>query len=78
MLNTFNTESADTPDKNVKRSLQKSPFTKKNMLQSTSLTVLRHICSERITGNKDLRKENAFCMPKELIPCCENKIRLTF
>lgn len=78
MLNSYNTESADTLDKNVKRSLQKSPLTKMSMLQGTSLTVLRHICSERISGNKDLRKENVFCMPEELIPCCENKIRMTF
>lgn len=58
MLNIYNTESADTPDKNAKRSSQKSLFTKmnKNMLQGTSLTVPRNICSGGITGNKDCRK----------------------
>lgn len=71
MLNTYHTESEDTPHTNAKRSLHKSLFTKmnKNMLQGTSLAVLRIVRSEGIKGNKDLRKENASCMPEELILC---------
>lgn len=55
MLNTYHTESEDTPDTNAKRSLHKSLFTKMNMLQGTSLAVLRIVRSEGIKGNKDLR-----------------------
>lgn len=79
MLTTYNTESANIPNKNAKEVYRRVFLLKRiRIWQRTSLTVLRDICSEGITGNQDLRKENALCMPEELILCYENKIKITF
>lgn len=73
-----NTESAATPNKNA-REVYRRAFLLKwiGIWQGTSLIVLGNTGSEGITGNQDLKKENAFCMPKELILCYKNKIKMT-
>lgn len=66
-LTTYHTESADT---NADRPLEKRLFTKRseNKLHKVLVSLYSEIqFSEGITGNKDFRKEDAFCMPRKFI-----------